>query len=126
PHVAAAVCARRPTAVLGPAGREAMSTRCLWLAAGFSALVAIVAVIAVPATAQNYPARPVELVVPYPPGGPNDIMARILAQKLTEALGGQFYVENSAGAGGTIAAGGPVRAPAGGPTPLGSEQDVVV
>ena len=103
-----------------------MSTRCLWLAAGFSALVAIVAVIAVPATAQNYPARPVKLVVPYPPGGPNDIMARILAQKLTEALGSQFYVENVVGAGGTIATGQVANAADDGHTLLIANQDVIV
>ena len=51
-------------------------------------LLALALTIEQPATAQNYPARPVKLVVPYPPGGPNDVMARILAQKLTEALAG--------------------------------------
>src|SRR5215467_8853644 len=100
-----------------------MSTRRLWLAAGFSALVAV---IAIPAAAQNYPARPVKLVVPYPPGGPNDIMARILAQKLSEAPGSQFYVENSAGAGGTIAAGAVAGAAADGHTLLIANQDVIV
>jgi tripartite-type tricarboxylate transporter receptor subunit TctC len=88
-------------------------------------LVAVVAT-ARPADAQNYPAQPVKLVVPYPPGGPNDIMARILAQKLSEALGGQFYVENSAGAGGTIAAGAVARAQADGHTLLVANQDVIV
>ena len=56
------------------------------------------------ADAQSYPTRPVKMVVPYPPGGPNDVMARILAQKLSEALGNQFYVENQPGAGGSVAA----------------------
>jgi tripartite-type tricarboxylate transporter receptor subunit TctC len=82
-----------------------MSIVRVWLAAGLSALVAAVVMNATPAAAQKLSARPVKLVVPYAPGGPNDIMARILAQKLTEALGGQFYVENAAGASGTIAAG---------------------
>jgi tripartite-type tricarboxylate transporter receptor subunit TctC len=79
-----------------------------------------------PSHAQNYPVRPVKLVVPYPPGGPNDIMARILAQKLSEALGGQFYVENTAGAGGTIAAGAVAGAAADGQTLLIANQDVIV
>lgn len=46
------------------------------------------------AHAQNYPVRPVKLIVPYAAGGPNDIVARLLAQKLQEALGGNFFVEN--------------------------------
>src|SRR6516225_8438799 len=64
------------------------------------------------ADAQSYPTRPVKMVVPYPPGGPNDVMARILAQKLSEALGNQFYVENQPGAGGSIAAGAVANAAA--------------
>jgi len=102
-----------------------MKTTQPWFAAGLLALAVAVAA-APPAEAQNYPTQPVKLVVPYPPGGPNDIMARILAQKLSEALGGQFYVENSAGAGGTIAAGAVARAQADGHTLLVANQDVIV
>ena len=57
------------------------------------------------AVAETYTSKPVKLVVPYAPGGPNDIMARMLAQKLSETLGGKFFVENTAGAGGTIGTG---------------------
>ena len=58
-----------------------------------------------PALAQTpYPAKPVRLVVPYPPGGGNDTLARIFGQKLTESLGQQIVVENRAGAGTTIGA----------------------
>ena len=95
-------------------------------AAGLLALLAAVATTARPADAQNYPARAVKLVVPYPPGGPNDIMARILAQKLSESLGSQFYVENAAGAGGTLAAGAVANAAADGHTLLIANQDVIV
>jgi tripartite-type tricarboxylate transporter receptor subunit TctC len=103
-----------------------MKTARAWFAAGLLALSVMVAATAPPADAQNYPTRPVKLVVPYPPGGPNDIMARILAQKLSESLGGQFYVENAAGAGGTIAAGVVANAPADGHTFLVANQDVIV
>lgn len=78
------------------------------------------------ADAQSYPTRPVKMVVPYPPGGPNDVMARILAQKLSEALGNQFYVENQPGAGGSIAAGAVANAAADGHTILVANHDLIV
>ena len=49
-----------------------------------------------------YPARPVRIIVPYPAGGPTDLIARLVAQKLSEGIGGNFYVENVVGAGGNI------------------------
>jgi tripartite-type tricarboxylate transporter receptor subunit TctC len=52
--------------------------------------------------AQTWPARPVRVIVPFAPGGPTDVMARILAHKLSESLGHQFVVENRPGAGGNI------------------------
>src|SRR5713101_3032296 len=52
--------------------------------------------------AQPYPAKPVKLVVPWPPAGVSDILARTLAQALTETSGQQFIVENKPGAGGTL------------------------
>src|SRR5258708_6090847 len=57
------------------------------------------------ASAQNYPTRPVRVVVGFPAGGPTDAIARIVAQKLTDNLGHQFFVENIGGAGGNTAAG---------------------
>jgi len=60
------------------------------------------ALCAVSALAQDYPARPVRIVIPLSPGGTTDVPGRIIAQKLSEALGQQFFVENRAGAGGTI------------------------
>ena len=53
--------------------------------------------------AQDYPTRPVRILVPFPPGGINDLVARLLATQLSERLGKQFIVENKTGAGGAIA-----------------------
>ena len=66
------------------------------------ACVAAVACAAPSAGAQTWPAKPVRLVVTYPPGGGSDIIARTLAQKLTEPLGVQVVVENRPGANGNI------------------------
>src|SRR5436189_5216329 len=57
---------------------------------------------AVPAQAQTWPTKPVRLVIGFPPGGSNDIVARQLAPKLTQLLGAQFVVENRPGANATI------------------------
>lgn len=54
------------------------------------------------AWAQAYPAKPVRVIVPFPPGGANDIVARIVLPKASEQMGQSFVVENRAGAGGTI------------------------
>jgi tripartite-type tricarboxylate transporter receptor subunit TctC len=78
------------------------------------------------AVAETYTSKPVKLVVPYAPGGPNDLVARILAQKLTEGLGGSFFVENTVGAGGTIATGQAANSAADGTTILVANQDLIV
>ena len=70
----------------------------LHLAAGAAALP----VVARFARAEDYPARPVRVIVPFAPGGQTDVVARLIAQKLSDRLGKQFYVENAAGAGGNI------------------------
>jgi len=72
-------------------------------AAAFAAALALV-VAAVPAAAQDYPARPVKIIVPFSPGGAVDGPTRIVAQKLTERLGQQVVVENKPGAGATLGA----------------------
>jgi len=82
----------------------------LQLAAGTAALPALSRI----ARAQTYPARPVRVIVPYAPGGPTDVCARLIAQGLSDRLGRQFYVENIAGAGGNIGTGQAARAAADG------------
>ena len=56
------------------------------------------------ASAQTYPSRPVRIVVPFPPGGTTDVVARIIGQRLTETMGQPFVIENRAGAAGMIGA----------------------
>jgi tripartite-type tricarboxylate transporter receptor subunit TctC len=63
------------------------------------------------AFAQTYPARPVKLIIPFPPGGNTDIVGRLVAQKLTEAFGQQVYIDNRGGAGGTIGAEAAAKSP---------------
>ena len=70
------------------------------------------------AHAQPYPSKPVKLIVPYPPGGPTDIVARVVGQKLSEQTGQLFIVDNRAGAGGNIGAEAVARSPADGYTLL--------
>ena len=70
----------------------------------------LVAAAGSPAQAQAWPAKPVTLLVPFPPGGSTDMIARTLAPKLQEKLGGAFIVQNQAGAGGTVGAAAAKRA----------------
>jgi tripartite-type tricarboxylate transporter receptor subunit TctC len=66
------------------------------------------------ATAQTYPAKPIRLMVPFPPGGSTDIVARIVAQKLSAQLGQGVVIENRGGAGGTLGTAVVAKAPADG------------
>ena len=69
-----------------------------------TALGLLAAALAAPARAQDFPSRPIRMVVPYPPGGASDVIARLLAGPMGEALGQSIVVENRAGANGGIAA----------------------
>jgi tripartite-type tricarboxylate transporter receptor subunit TctC len=80
-----------------------------------------------PASAQNaYPAKPVKVVVPFPPGGPADLIARLIGQKLSEGFGKQFYIENHSGAGGNLGTGIAAHAPGDGFTIMITSQALVI
>ncbi len=81
-----------------------------------SLLLLLAAVLANAVHAQPYPAKPVRLIVPFAPGGTTDVLARLLAQKLTDSLGQQFIIENKPGAGGNIGTELAVKSPADGYT----------
>src|SRR5438067_466618 len=88
-------------------------------ATGFAGLIT-------PASAQTYPARPVRVIVPFAPGGPTDVFGRLMAQKLSEQLGKQFYVENVGGAGGNVGMGQGARAAPDGYTLIVVPPNIVV
>jgi tripartite-type tricarboxylate transporter receptor subunit TctC len=82
--------------------------------------VAAIAALALPAPAQaqDYPTKPIRLLVPYPPGGATDVIGRVLAQNLSVSLGQQVVVDNRAGAAGSLGAGQVAKSPADGYTLL--------
>jgi tripartite-type tricarboxylate transporter receptor subunit TctC len=69
-----------------------------------------------PAAAQDYPVRPVRLIIPFPPGGSNDVVGRLIATHLSERLGKQVVVDNRGGAGGVIGTEAVAKSPADGYT----------
>ncbi len=81
-------------------------------------LAAVCCRLAASVQAQPYPSKPVRVVVPYPPGGPTDIVARVLFQQVAESTGQQFVIDNRAGAGGNIGAEHVAKSPADGYTVL--------
>jgi tripartite-type tricarboxylate transporter receptor subunit TctC len=94
-------------------------------------LLAALAVLSAPAAVQaqnagNYPEKPVRIIVPFAPAGPTDVVARLIAQKLSERLGKQFYIDNVVGAGGNNGMGQAARAPADGYTILFVSSSYVV
>src|SRR5262249_12402564 len=72
-----------------------MRTGLVHLAIGLASLLAVSAI---PVQARDYPEKPVRVIVPFPPGGAVDVIARTITQKLSDELGGRFYVENLPGA----------------------------
>jgi tripartite-type tricarboxylate transporter receptor subunit TctC len=90
-----------------------------WLCASIAAICLLcIAGGARPATAADYPNRPVHWLIGFTAGGPVDVIARIMAQALSERLGQQFVVENRAGSGGNIAAASAINSPPDGYTLL--------
>jgi len=83
-----------------------------------SCIAAIALVAAPPCPAQTYPARPIRIIVPFAPGGPNDLLARLVGQKLTEAWGQQVIADNRPGGGTIIGTDLAAKAPADGYTLL--------
>jgi tripartite-type tricarboxylate transporter receptor subunit TctC len=89
--------------------------------------IASVLLLAGPVRAQDpYPSKPVRMIIPFAPGGPADVIARLIAQKLSEDLGKQFYVESHAGAGGNTGTGLAARQPADGYSLLVTSQALVI
>ena len=78
--------------------------KALWAALTMCAMVSA-------AAAQNFPSRPITIIVPFSAGGPSDAMARILAERMKTTLGETVLVENVTGAGGSVGVGRAVRSP---------------
>jgi tripartite-type tricarboxylate transporter receptor subunit TctC len=91
-------------------------------------IVAMCAAFLVPslAFAQQYPTKPVRIIVPFPAGGQTDTAGRLIAQRLSERLGQQFYIENIAGAGGNLGMGQAAKAAGDGHTVLLASSSIVV
>jgi tripartite-type tricarboxylate transporter receptor subunit TctC len=89
-------------------------------------VVVPVLVAVAPAHAQPWPTKPVRMIIPFAPGGPTDIIARLAGQKLQEALGQPFVVESRAGAGGNIGAAAVAKSPADGYTLMVTSSAIAV
>lgn len=94
-----------------------LSSRCIRRAL-LAVPLALSSLLAAPAMAQSYPSKPLVMVVPFPPGGPTDLVARVLAQKMSEQMGQSIVIDNKPGANGNIAAAAVSKAAADGYTLL--------
>src|SRR6185503_9068786 len=83
-----------------------------------AAIAAIACAVALGAHAQGYPTKPVRLIIPFPPGGSNDVMGRMLANKLGERVSQQIVADNRGGAGSIIGTEAAAKSPADGYTLL--------
>jgi len=73
-------------------------------------LAAVLAVLATAASAQQFPSKPIRIIVPFPAGGTTDIVARLVGQRMQESMGQPVLIENQGGAGGTIGAANTAKA----------------
>ena len=90
-------------------------------------LLALLAALAGPALAQSYPAKPIHLIVPFPPGGGTDLFSRTIATKLAETLSWTIVVDNKPGAGGNLGVDAAAKSPADGYTMvMGQTSDLAV
>lgn len=90
-------------------------------------LIALLIALAGPAAAQNYPTKPIHLIVPFPPGGGTDLFSRAIAGKLTETLHWTIVVDNKPGAGGNLGVDAAAKSPADGYTMvMGQTSDLAV
>ncbi|MGH6768980.1 MAG: Bug family tripartite tricarboxylate transporter substrate binding protein, partial [Xanthobacteraceae bacterium] len=96
--------------------RLLMSRIVLTVLAASAALAA--ALPAAPATAQSYPSRPISLIVPFPPGGSTTVVARIIAERMSETMGQTIVIDNRGGAGGTVGTRAAAKSPPDGYTIL--------
>ncbi|MGH6739099.1 MAG: Bug family tripartite tricarboxylate transporter substrate binding protein, partial [Bradyrhizobium sp.] len=103
-------------------GRTSM--RSIFRVAAFAAALLMAGAVA--AQSQNYPTKPVKVIVPFPAGGITDIASRLITLKLSEKLGQQFYIENISGAGGNLGMGNAARSPGDGYTLLFASSSIVV
>jgi tripartite-type tricarboxylate transporter receptor subunit TctC len=94
--------------------------------AALAASLCVALLVTLAASAQQYPSKPVKILIPFPPGGVTDNATRVIAQKLSERLGQQFYIENQPGAGGNLGMGAVAKAPGDGYTILLASSSIVV
>src|SRR5262245_52985766 len=90
------------------------------------AVLGVLLLIPFAASAQQYPSKPVRIIVPFPPAGQTDIAGRLIAQQLSDRLGHQFYIENISGAGGNLGMGNAAKAVGDGYTILFASSSIVV
>lgn len=101
--------------------RKAVTTSLLLAAMAFASVLG-----APRLHAANYPDHPVKVIVPFPAGGITDVVARLIAQHLSQRLGQQFFIDDIGGAGGNIGMGAAARAPGDGYTVLFASSSIVV